>query len=155
MPELKEGDPAPEIRLDTDAGEPFTLSSLRGKTVILYFYPRADTPGCTTEACEFRDAGPALGSRNAVVVGVSPDTAKAQARFKTKYGLPFTLLADSEHAAAEAFGVWKEKTMRGRKYMGVERTTFIIDPGGRVAGIFRKVKPAGHADEVLGALESV
>lgn len=149
---LKAGDAAPEIEVLTDAGESFKLSDLRGKDVILYFYPKADTPGCTTESCQFRDESPAIGNKNAVVVGVSPDTTAAQAKFKTKYGLPFTLLADNEHKVAETYGVWKEKSMYGKKYMGVERTTFLIGPDGRIRKVFNKVKPDGHAKEVLAEL---
>jgi peroxiredoxin Q/BCP len=147
---LKPGDPAPEIELATDAGAPFRLSSLKGKTVVVYFYPKSDTPGCTTEACEFRDN--AVLAKKAVVVGVSPDTVAAQARFKAKYGLPFPLLADADHAAAEAYGVWKEKNMYGKKYMGVERSTFVVGPDGMIRDVFDKVKPAGHAAQVLAAL---
>ncbi len=148
----KPGDPAPEISLPTDEGKPFLLSSLKGSQVILYFYPKADTPGCTKESCAFRDNSAAIGKKNAVVVGVSPDTEKAQAKFKTKYGLPFTLLADPEHSAAEAYGVWKEKSMYGKKYMGVERTTFLIGQDGRIAHVFEKVTVDGHAGEVLAEL---
>jgi peroxiredoxin Q/BCP len=155
MAELKEGALAPEIRLDTDTGEPFRLSALRGSNVILYFYPKADTPGCTVQACEFRDDARPLAKRGAMVVGVSPDTPKAQAKFKTKFTLPFTLLADVEHAAAESYGVWKEKSMYGRKYMGIERTTFLIGKDGRIKKIFPKVKPAGHAAQVREALDAL
>ncbi len=147
---LKPGDPAPEIELTTDEGKPFRLSSLRGRNVVVYFYPKSDTPGCTTEACEFRDN--AALAKKAVVVGVSPDTETAQAKFKAKFGLPFTLLADASHAAAEAFGVWKEKSMYGKKYMGVERTTFLIGADGKVRHVFEKVKPLGHAAQVLAEL---
>ncbi len=149
---LKEGDKAPEITLDTDTGEPFRLSSLKGKNVVLYFYPKADTPGCTKEACEFRDTSKKFTKANTVIVGVSPDTSKAQLKFKEKFDLPFTLLADKEHTAAEAFGVWKEKSMYGKKYMGVERSTFVIDTKGIIKKIFPKVKVEGHAEEVLAAL---
>ncbi len=149
---LKEGDKAPEISLDTDSGEPFQLSSLKGKNVVLYFYPKADTPGCTKEACAFRDTSKKFTKANTVIVGVSPDTSKAQLKFKEKFDLPFTLLADKEHAAAEAFGVWKEKSMYGKKYMGVERSTFVIDTKGVIRKIFPKVKVEGHAEEVLAAL---
>jgi peroxiredoxin Q/BCP len=152
MSELTVGSKAPEIKLLDDEGKPFQLSSLKGKTVILYFYPKADTPGCTTESCEFRDADAKIAKKGAVTVGISPDTPKSQEKFKTKFGLPFTLLADSEHATAEAYGVWKEKSMYGRKYMGIERTTFVIGPDGKITKIFNKVKPAGHAEEVLAAL---
>jgi len=146
---LKEGDKAPEIRLRTDTGEEFNLSDSKGKRVALYFYPRADTPGCTTEACEFRDGIEAFAKKGAVVVGVSPDTPAKQAKFKAKYGLPFPLLADEEKAAAQAYGVWKEKNMYGKKSMGIERTTFIIGPDGRIEKIYAKVKAQGHAAKVL------
>ena len=154
MPELQDGDAAPEISLPTDTGEPFQLSSLKGKNVVLYFYPKADTPGCTKEACSFRDNTQQFTAANTVIVGVSPDGSKEQARFKTKFDLPFTLLADADHAAAEAYGVWKEKSMYGRKYMGVDRTTFVIDPEGKIKKIFPKVKVDGHAAEVLAAVAS-
>jgi peroxiredoxin Q/BCP len=146
---LKEGDEAPAIRLRTDSGAEFKLSDLKGKRVALYFYPRADTPGCTTEACEFRDGAGSFAKKGAVVVGVSPDTPAAQAKFKSKYGLPFALLADEEKAAAQAYGVWKEKNMYGRKSMGIERTTFIIGPDGKIEKIYAKVKAQGHAAKVL------
>lgn len=149
---LKEGSKAPDITLETDSGEKLKLSSLKGKQVVLYFYPKSDTPGCTTEACEFRDHSKAFAKHDAVIIGVSPDAVKAQTKFKTKYDLPFTLLADAEHAAAEKYGVWVEKSMYGKKYMGVERSTFLIDKEGKIAKIWSKVKPAGHAEEVLAAL---
>jgi thioredoxin-dependent peroxiredoxin len=149
---LNEGDPAPDIRLRTDSGEEFTLSSLKGKRVVLYFYPKADTPGCTTEACEFRDAMHSFDEKGAAVLGVSPDTPEAQARFKTKYNLSFPLLADEQKSAAEAYGVWKEKNMYGRKVMGIERTTFVIGPDGQIEKIYGKVKAQGHAAEVLSRL---
>jgi thioredoxin-dependent peroxiredoxin len=149
MPNLKEGDRAPDVSLATDSGEHFELESLRGKNVVLYFYPKADTPGCTKEACAFRDSSQRFSAANTVIVGVSPDASKAQARFKDKFDLPFTLLADADHKAAEAYGVWKEKNMYGKKRMGIERTTFIIDPDGVIKKIFPKVKVEGHAEEVL------
>ncbi len=151
--ELREGEPAPEISLATDTGELFELSALKGQNVVLYFYPKADTPGCTKESCDFRDHAQKFTKANTVIVGVSPDTDKAQAKFKTKFGLPFTLLADTNHYAAEAYGVWKEKSMYGRKYMGVERTTFVIGADGKIKKIFPKVGVDGHAEEVLGILE--
>jgi peroxiredoxin Q/BCP len=151
--ELKEGDKAPEISLSTDKGEPFHLSSLNGKNVVVYFYPKADTPGCTKEACAFRDNSKKFTKGNTVIVGVSPDTDADQAKFKSKFDLPFTLLADKDHEAAETYGVWKEKNMYGRKYMGVERTTFVIDANGKIKKIFPKVKVDGHAEEVLAALD--
>ena len=152
MPELQTGSQAPDFTVATDTAEQLSLKDLRGKKVVLYFYPKADTPGCTTESCEFRDAFPRFGSANAVILGASPDTPKAQAKFKEKFALPFTLLADEDHSLAEAYGVWKEKSMYGKKYFGVERTTFVIDPEGKIAKVFSKVKPAGHAEEVQQAL---
>ncbi|MCC6390042.1 MAG: thioredoxin-dependent thiol peroxidase [Bryobacterales bacterium] len=152
---LKEGDNAPAFELLTDEGTPFQLSSLKGRNVVLYWYPKADTPGCTMEACEFRDSFPDFGGVDAVVLGISPDEPRAQAKFKKKYNLPFTLLCDVEHKAAEAYGVWVEKSMYGKKYMGVERTTFVVGKDGRVKRIFSKVKPAGHAGQVLQALREV
>jgi len=149
---LKEGDKAPDIQLESDSGEPFRLSSLKGKKVVLYFYPRADTPGCTIEACEFRDNSKKLGKKNAVIVGISPDAVKSQSKFKTKFDLPFTLLCDVDKEAAQAYGVYKEKNMYGKKVMGIERTTFIIGEDGRIAKIFPKVKARGHAEQILTSL---
>jgi thioredoxin-dependent peroxiredoxin len=149
---LTVGDPAPEITLHTDTGEDFRLSDLKGQRVVLYFYPKADTPGCTTEACEFRDDVKEFAKKGAAVVGVSPDKSAAQAKFKQKYDLPFTLLADENKAAAEAYGVWKEKNMYGRKVMGIERTTFVIGPDGKIEKIYGKVKAKGHAAAVLAEL---
>ena len=150
---LKEGDKAPDIQLESDSGEPFRLSSLKGKKVVLYFYPRAGTPGCTIEACEFRDNSKKLAQKNAVIVGISPDAVKSQAKFKSKFELPFTLLCDVDKEAAQAYGVYKEKNMYGKKVMGIERTTFLIDGQGKIARIFPKVKVTDHYDEVLEALE--
>jgi peroxiredoxin Q/BCP len=155
MAELKEGAKAPAIKLEADNGAKFSLADLKGKNVVLYFYPKSDTPGCTTEACEFRDAFPKFGKLDAEIVGVSPDPVAAQAKFKAKYKLPFPILADVDHAAAEAYGVWVEKSMYGKKYMGVERSTFIVGKDGKIAKIFRKVKPAGHAAEVAAALQAL
>jgi peroxiredoxin Q/BCP len=149
---LKEGDKAPDIQLDSDSGEPFRLSSLKGKKIVLYFYPRADTPGCTVEACEFRDNSKKFGKKNVAIVGISPDAVKSQAKFKTKFDLPFTLLCDVDKEAAQAYGVYKEKNMYGKKVMGIERTTFIIGEDGHIAKIFPKVKAQGHADQVFSAL---
>jgi peroxiredoxin Q/BCP len=149
---LNVGDPAPDISLHTDTGEDFRLSAMKGKRVVLYFYPKADTPGCTVEACEFRDGIAAFAGKGAAVVGVSPDKPAAQAKFKQKYDLPFTLLADEDKSAAEAYGVWKEKNMYGKKVMGIERTTFVIGPDGRIEKIYSKVKAQGHAEEVLAGL---
>ena len=149
---LKVGSKAPDFTVATDLGEKFKLSSLKGKIVVLYFYPKSDTPACTTEACEFRDSSAAYAKADAMVIGISPDPVKAQAKFKTKFDLPFTLLADEEHKVAEKYGLWVEKSMYGKKYMGVERTTLIINREGKIAKIFPKVKAAGHAAEVLAAL---
>jgi peroxiredoxin Q/BCP len=149
---LKVGDKAPDIRLHTDTGGDFRLSDLKGKRVVLYFYPRANTPGCTVEACEFRDGIQAFAKKGAAVVGVSPDKPAAQASFKAKFDLPFTLLADEDRAAAQAYGVWKEKNMYGKKVMGIERSTFVIGPEGKIEKIYAKVKAKGHAAEVLAGL---
>jgi peroxiredoxin Q/BCP len=149
---LKEGDQAPDIKLETDSGEMFDLSQHRGQTIILYFYPRADTPGCTVEACEFRDSSKKISKKGALIVGISPDTVKAQAKFKNKFDLPFILLADSDRKISNAYGVIKEKNMYGKKVMGVSRTTFVIGPDGKIAKIFSNVKAKGHADEVLSTL---
>ena len=149
---LQVGDRAPDIELRTDSGAPFRLSDLKGKRIVLYFYPRADTPGCTTEACEFRDGIGSFEARDAAVVGVSPDKPAAQAKFKAKYDLPFTLLADEEKIAAQAYGVWKEKNMYGKKTMGIERSTFVIGPDGKIEKIYGKVKAKGHAAAVLAEL---
>lgn len=147
-----QGDLAPDFTLPTDTGAPLTLSSLRGQWVVLYAYPKDDTSGCTTEACEFRDLVPSFDASRAVILGISPDSVKSHQKFKAKYALPFTLLADEEKVALQAYGIWKEKSMYGKKYMGVERTTFVIDPAGRIARVFEKVKPAGHAAEVMAAI---
>jgi thioredoxin-dependent peroxiredoxin len=149
---LQVGDEAPDIQVHTDSGADFRLSELKGKRVVLYFYPRANTPGCTVEACEFRDGIKAFGKKGAAVIGVSPDVPAAQAKFKAKYDLPFTLLADPDRAAAEAYGVYKEKNMYGKKVMGIERTTFVIGPDGKIEKIYHKVKAKGHAAEVLEGL---
>ena len=149
---LEEGNRAPDIRVQTDTGEQFRLSDLKGKRVVLYFYPRADTPGCTVEACEFRDDLKAFAKKGVAVVGVSPDKPAAQAKFKEKYKLPFTLLADEEKAAAQAYGVWKEKNMYGKKVMGIARTTFVIGPDGKIEKIYGNVKAKGHAARVLADL---
>jgi peroxiredoxin Q/BCP len=152
MPEA--GSAAPGFTLPSDRGEDVSLASLRGRPVVLYFYPKDDTSGCTTQACEFRDSWADVQARGAVVLGVSPDGVASHRKFRDKFSLPFPLLADEDHAVAEAYGVWGEKSMYGRKYQGVLRTTFIIDPAGRIAHVFEKVKPRGHAAEVLEALAS-
>ncbi len=146
------GTSAPAFTLDTDTGVRLSLKDLKGKPVVLYFYPKDDTSGCTVEACEFRDAFPRFKKSKAVILGISPDSVESHQKFKAKYHLPFTLLADPDHSVAEHYGVWKEKSMYGRKYMGIERTTFIIDAAGMVAKMFPKVKPKGHAEEVQAAL---
>ena len=147
-----EGEPAPEFSLEDQNGKTVTLKSLRGKPVVLYFYPKDDTPGCTTEACNFRDARTDYEKAGAVVLGVSPDDAKSHKKFVDKHGLDFTLLADPEKAAIQAYDVWKEKNMYGKKSMGVERTTFVIDAKGVIRKVFAKVKVDGHSDKVLAAL---
>ncbi len=149
---IAEGTLAPDFTLHNQDDEPVTLSALRGKPVVLYFYPRADTPGCTTQARGIRDHRAAYAERGAVVLGVSPDSVKAIRRFADKCGLDFTLLADPDHAVAEAYGVWAQKTRYGRNYFGNSRTTFVIDAAGRVARILPKVKPATHDEMVLAAL---
>jgi peroxiredoxin Q/BCP len=151
---IEEGAPAPDFELTSDAGERVKLSALRGSPVVLYFYPKDDTPGCTTQACGIRDAYGEFEQAGAVVLGVSPDEEESHAKFKRKYDLPFTLLADSDHAVAERYGVWGEKSFAGKKYMGVKRSTFVIDAEGNVNKIFENVKPATHADDVLAALAS-
>jgi len=144
---IQVGDKAPDIKTSE-----FSLADAKGQRVVLFFFPKADTPGCTKEACEFRDAQKTFTRKNAAIVGISPDKPAAQAKFAEKYSLPYVFVADPDHALAEAYGVWKEKSMYGRKYMGIERTTFVIDEKGKIAKIFAKVKPAGHAAEVLEAL---
>ena len=146
------GDTAPDFTVNNHSGESVSLSALKGKNVVLFFYPKADTPGWTIEACSFRDAQSQFDSANTVLLGISPNTEKEQGAFASKYGLMMQLLADHDHAIAEAYGIWGEKNMYGKKYMGVDRTTFVIGPDGKFAHIFLKVKPDGHADEVLKAL---
>jgi len=149
---IEEGKLAPDFELPTDGGETIKLSDLRGKPVVLYFYPKDDTPGCTTQACGIRDAYGEFEKAGAVVLGVSPDNEKSHGKFKSKYELPFTLLADTEHSVAEQYGVWGEKSFAGKKYMGVNRSTFVIDADGNVKRVMHDVKPANHADDVLEAL---
>ena len=145
---MTEGDRAPDFSLRADDGTTVTLDSLAGKKVVLFFYPKDNTPGCTKEACGFRDAFPRFGEIDAVVMGVSPDSLESHRKFKQKYELPYRLLSDEGHRLADAFGVWKQKSMYGLKFMGVERTTVIIDRNGRVARIFPRVKVPGHVEEV-------
>jgi peroxiredoxin Q/BCP len=149
---LAPGDTAPDFTLPDQHGEPVSLSDLRGKTVVLYFYPKADTPGCTIQACGVRDHRADYEQADAVVLGVSPDAPKQIAKFDDKFGLGFPLLGDEDHAVAEAYGVWVQKSMYGRTYMGNERTTFLIGPDGKIRQVFQSVKPAEHDELVLGAL---
>ena len=149
---LKQGDRAPAFSLPADTGETISLKDFKGKPVILYFYPRDDTSGCTVEACEFRDSWKDVTKAGAVVLGVSPDSPRSHQKFRTKYDLPFPLLADEGHEIAEAYGAWGDKSMYGRKYRGILRTTFLIGKNGKITRVFEKVKPKGHAAEVLAAL---
>ena len=152
---IAEGAKAPDFSLPTHDGTKLKLSSLRGRPVVLYFYPKDDTPGCTKEACGFRDAKPRLAKHEAVVLGVSPDSPESHAKFRKKYSLPFTLLADEGHKVAEKYGAWREKNMYGKKSMGIARSTFIIDAEGRVAKVFKAVKADGHEKQVLEALAAL
>ena len=149
------GDPAPEVALPDDAGTIHRLSDQRGRWTVLYFYPKDDTPGCTVEACEFRDTNDDMLARDAAVWGISPQGASSKGRFREKYALPFPLLADEDHAVAEAYGSWVEKQNYGKTYWGTARTTFLIDPDGRVARVWPKVKPEGHAADVLAVLDEL
>jgi peroxiredoxin Q/BCP len=150
---VEEGKPAPDFELTSDSGEDVKLSDFRGKPVVLYFYPKDDTPGCTTQACGIRDVYADFRERGAVVLGVSPDDEASHVKFKEKYSLPFTLLADPGHEVAEQYGVWKERNMYGKKSMGIERSTFVIDADGNIAKAMRRVKPDTHAADVLAALD--
>jgi thioredoxin-dependent peroxiredoxin len=150
---IEEGTRAPDFELPSDDGRSVRLSQLRGRPVVLYFYPKDDTPGCTTQACEFRDEYAQFEERGAVVLGVSPDDEASHVRFKSKYSLPFTLLTDEDHSVAEAYGVWGEREYAGKKYMGIMRSTFVIDADGRVTAAMYGVKPQGHAEKVLAELE--
>lgn len=149
---VEKGKPAPDFTLPSDQEGDVTLSGLRGRRVVLYFYPKDDTSGCTAQACELRDELPRFQGVDAVVLGVSPDSVASHRKFREKHDLNFPLLADEDHGVAEAYGVWKEKSMYGRKYMGIERSTFLIDEKGVVIEAWRKVKPKGHAELVAGAL---
>jgi len=152
---VAEGDKAPEFSMPTDGDGTIDLASLAGKPVILYFYPRDDTPGCTKEACGFRDSFPDFTGANAVIIGVSKDTQAKHDKFKTKYDLPFTLATDADGSVCDDYGVWVEKNMYGRKSMGIERSTFLIAPDGTIAKAWRKVKVPGHVDAVLEELQQV
>jgi peroxiredoxin Q/BCP len=147
------GDLAPDVALPDEAGSIHRLADQHGRWTILYFYPKDDTPGCTVEACAFRDANDTIVERGADVWGVSPQGAASKRAFREKFGLPFTLLADEDHRAAEAYGSWVEKQNYGKTYWGTARTTFLVDPDGRIARVWPKVRPEGHADEVLAALD--
>ncbi len=151
---LKVGDKAPDFVIPDYEGKDVSLSGFRGKKVILYFYPKDNTPGCTKEACSFRDGHAEIKKRGAVVLGVSVDSVSSHIKFRNKYELNFPLLSDVNKDVVQAYGVWKEKSLYGRKFMGIERTTFIIDEEGKIASIFLKVKVDGHLDEVLKALEN-
>jgi peroxiredoxin Q/BCP len=150
---LSEGQKAPTFTLLNDEGKPVSLSDFKGKPVVLYFYPKDDTPGCTLEACNFRDEAADFKKHGAVILGVSPDSPESHKKFKNKFSLNFPLLSDSDKKVVEAYGVWKEKSMYGRNYMGVERTTFLIDAQGNIKKIFPKVKVPDHAQEILAALK--
>jgi thioredoxin-dependent peroxiredoxin len=149
---IDEGTQAPDFELTSDDGSTVKLSDLRGQPVVLYFYPKDDTPGCTAQACGIRDAWGEFEQQGAVVLGVSPDPESSHVKFKEKYGLPFTLLADTDHQVADEYGVWVEKNYAGKTYWGNERSTFVIDPEGNVAKVMRNVKPDTHTDDVLAAL---
>lgn len=149
---LKAGDPAPDFELEADDGSVVRLSDLRGKKVVLFFYPRADTPGCTIEACEFRDLREEFAARGALVFGISPDPVKDVHRFRSKFALTYPLLADADNEVAEAYGVWQEKSMFGKDFWGVDRSTFLIDEDGRIERTYLGISPEGHAAEVLASL---
>ena len=151
---VEEGRPAPDFTLTSDSGEAVTLSSFRGAPVVLYFYPKDDTPGCTAQACELRDSHAAYEERGAVILGISPDTVESHLRFREKYELPFTLLADPDQRVAQLYGAWGEKTSYGKTTVGLIRSTFVIDAGGRVVRALRGVRPQGHSERVLAALAS-
>jgi peroxiredoxin Q/BCP len=151
---IQKGDAAPDFELPADDGGRVRLGDLKGRRVILYFYPKDNTSGCTTQACELRDALPRIDEKGAVVLGVSPDPVSSHQKFRDKYSLNFPLLSDQDHQVSDAYGVWKEKSMYGRKYWGIERSTFIIDENGVVVDVWRKVKPKGHADRVEDILSA-
>jgi peroxiredoxin Q/BCP len=151
----REGSPAPSFTAVAHDGSTVRLAALKGRPVVLYFYPKDDTPGCTVEACGFRDAHAAFGRHKAVVLGVSPDSPKSHVKFRAKHGLPFTLLADEDHALAEKYGAWRAKSMYGKSFMGIARSTFVIDAAGRIAKAFTSVKPQGHEQEVLAAVAAI
>ena len=145
----KVGDLAPDFTAPTDGGGSIRLKDLRGQQVVLYFYPKDNTPGCTTESCEFRDAQAEFEAKSAVILGISPDGVKSHDKFKSKFDLPFTLVSDEDHQIAESYGAWQEKSMYGRKYMGIQRSTFVIDQEGKITDVYAKVKVKGHVADVL------
>lgn len=149
---LSEGDKAPDFKLKNDEGQEVRLADFKGKTVVLYFYPKDDTPGCTKEACDFRDQHKNFSKKAAVILGVSADDVASHQKFKKKFGLPFQLLSDPEKTTLQKYDVWKEKSMYGRKYMGIERTTFVIGPDGKIKKVFPKVSVTGHADDVFSVI---
>lgn len=155
MTHLKEGDPAPDFTAPADNGETLSLKDFKGRTLVLYFYPKDDTSGCTAQACAFNESLPAFDGIDAVVLGVSRDSLKSHEKFSQKYGLTFPLLSDEDGAICAAYGVWVEKSMYGRKYMGIDRTTFLIDGAGKIARIWPKVKVPGHAEDVLKAVRAL
>ncbi len=149
---LAKGAKAPDFTAERDGGNSVRLSDLRGRRVVLYFYPKDNTPGCTTEACSFRDRQVDFETRSVVILGVSPDSVASHERFKAKYGIPFQLVSDPDHSIAEAYGVWREKSMFGKRYMGIVRSTFVIDEQGMIESVFDNVKVPGHVDSVLASL---
>ncbi|GAA4722450.1 thioredoxin-dependent thiol peroxidase [Brevibacillus fulvus] len=149
------GQPAPDFTLQASNNQTISLRDLRGKNVVLYFYPKDMTPGCTTESCDFRDFHPEFGKLDTIVLGISPDDVKSHDKFAAKYELPFPLLADTDHRVAEEYGVWVQKKMYGKEYMGIERSTFLIDKEGKIAKIWHKVKVSGHVQEVLQAVKEI
>jgi peroxiredoxin Q/BCP len=155
MPVPKEGTKAPDFKAIASNGKTVSLKDFKGRNIVLYFYPKDDTPGCTVEACGFRDAGKNIDRLNAVILGISPDNTASHERFIKKFDLPFLLLSDEDKKISRAYGVWVKKSMYGREYMGVARTTFIIDANGKVGGVFQKVKPQGHDNEILEFLKAL
>ena len=155
MSELEPGDKAPAFKTELSDGESTSLADYQGSWVILYFYPKNNTPGCTKEACAFRDSAKQISGLDAVILGCSPDSVESHGKFITKFDLPFKLLADPDNSIAQAYGVWKEKNMYGRKYMGIERSTFLIDPQGKIRKIWRRVKVDGHVDAVIEELQAL
>jgi len=153
MTNLKIGDNAPDFNLPSDSGKSIHLASLKGKFVVLYFYPKDDTPGCTIEAKEFRDLSDEFETNNTVIIGISKDSAKSHDKFKAKYCLPFKLASDEDTAICQKYGVWVEKSMYGKKYLGIDRVTFLINPNGKIAHIWEKVSVNGHASEVLAKVK--